>query len=165
MKIQVLTMNIEEEFSETSEFDRFREKESPTKKRHTKNRLKTDNKIMIVDDEKIFLRAAQIELESAGYNVKVVSSGNQSIKLAGDEKFAIVFTDLIMPDMSGIDVCKAIKTISPETEVVLISGHPEQIQACQADFFKAGGRDEILRKPLLEDELIQVVKKLLSENK
>lgn len=120
-------------------------------------------KILIIDDEKIFLEAHREEIEEAGHEVKIALSGKEAIALARKEKFNIVFVDLVMPEMNGVEVCKEIKKISPKTEVTLISGHPEEIRRYEIDFITAGGREEWLRKPLGEDELSNVAEKILKE--
>lgn len=120
-------------------------------------------KILIVDDEKIVLRAYVRELEKAGYEVFRAMTGQEAIEIAQKEKPDIVFTDLVMPEMNGVEVCKKIKEINPGIEVVLISGYPEEISKYGEDFWDAGGRDEILRKPLGPDELPGKAEKILKE--
>lgn len=122
-------------------------------------------KILIVDDEQIVLRGYKAELEEAGHDVKAVATGEEAVALAEKEKFDIVYVDLVMPGMNGVEVCREIKNKCPDIEVVLVSGHPTEIKQYQIPFWGAGGRDEILRKPLLEDELAQVTEKVLQELK
>jgi YesN/AraC family two-component response regulator len=120
-------------------------------------------KILIVDDEKIVLKAFSRELEHEGYTVFRAITGSEALKIAEREKPEIVFTDLVMPEMNGLEICKAIKQMLPGTEVVLISGFPEEVLKYGLDFVKAGGREEWLRKPLAADELPKAAKKLLFE--
>jgi len=122
-------------------------------------------KILIVDDEKIILKAYSRELERMGYEVYRAMNGQEAIEIAQREKPDIVFTDLIMPGMNGVEVCKKIKEMHPETEVVLVSGYPEEVVEHQMNFVGAGGREEWLRKPLGPDELPRTVKKILNEKR
>ena len=55
--------------------------------------------------------------------------------------------------------------INPDIEVVLVSGHPSEIERLLRDFLAAGGRDDLLRKPLIKDELIEVVQKIADEKR
>ena len=121
------------------------------------------NKILIVDDEKIFLMAAKRELEQAGFDVTTALSGKEAVKIVETESFDIVFTDLAMPEMNGIEVCTQIKKLSPQTKVVLLSGEPEEIQKHLLDFLNAGGTDACLRKPLFNNELAEATKKILNK--
>ena len=68
-----------------------------------------------------------------------------------------------MPDTNSVDICKEIKKVYPETEVVLVSGHPEEILKYKAQFVNAGGREEILKKPLGDKELINMTEKIMKE--
>jgi two-component system alkaline phosphatase synthesis response regulator PhoP len=121
-------------------------------------------KILLIDDEELVLAGLSEELMSAGFHVNTALNGKEAIKMVKEEKPDIIFTDLVMPGMNGVEVCKEIKEINSAIEVVLISGHPEEIEKYQMDFIVAGGRDEYLRKPLFENEVLQVTTKIL-ENK
>ncbi len=125
--------------------------------------MKTKHTILIVDDEELILRGWHHTLDSAGYKVNTALSGKEAIELAKKEKPAVVITDLIMPEMDGVEICRRIKAIYPETEIVLVSGHPEEIKKSHRAFMQAGGRDEFLRKPLFSEELIEAVEKLLGK--
>lgn len=120
-------------------------------------------KILIVDDDEIVRVALERELSEEGYEVQVAESGQEAVELARNESFDIVYTDLVMPDMNGIKVCKQIKRLSEDTEVILISGHPKEIVEHQVDFVDAGGRDKILRKPLGSGELAHTTRELIAE--
>ena len=71
--------------------------------------------------------------------------------------------NLVMPNMNGVEVCKNIKKISPDIEVVFVSGHPSELETHIVDFISSGGREEYLRKPLIENELIDAVNKIIKE--
>ena len=120
-------------------------------------------KILIVDDEKIVLKAYARELERVGYEVFRAMTGSEAIEIAKRESPDIVFTDLIMPEMNGVEICKALKGICPDAEIVLISGYPEDVVRFQIKFVDAGGREEWLRKPLSIDELPDTAKRILEE--
>ena len=123
----------------------------------------SNGKILVVDDEQIVLTAFQIELEQEGYDVTTASTGKEAIGLALKQSFDIIFTDLVMPEMNGTQLCRQIKKISPQTEVVLFSGSPYEVSLQQEEFMQAGGRDEMLRKPLEENVLAKVTGNLMKE--
>jgi len=122
-------------------------------------------KILIVDDEELILRGWKKELESEGYEVRIALNGQLAVEEAIKEKPDIVITDLIMPEMGGVEVCRKLKEMHPDTEVVFVSGHPTQTEKQIMDFIDAGGRDEYLRKPLLDDEILSVVRGIVEERK
>lgn len=101
-------------------------------------------RILIIDDERIILKAYTKELEAMGYEVHSAMSGQEAIEILQRESFDIAFTDLVMPGMNGVEICKKIKEMYPETEVVLISGYPEEVVEHQMNFVEAGGREEWL---------------------
>jgi twitching motility two-component system response regulator PilH len=120
-------------------------------------------RILIVDDEALILLGWEQSLKSAGYDVKTALNGKEALEITLEQKPDIVITDLIIPEMNGVELCRRIKTISPETEVLLISGHPEEIYNYQRDFISAGGRDAVLKKPLSVIEMIKAVETIMSE--
>lgn len=127
--------------------------------------------VLVVDDEEILLKSFQKGLGAKGYCVTIAISGKEAIGLAKKEKFDIVLTDLVMPEMDGVQVCREIKKISPETEVLLISGYPVELNKHQADFVRAGGRQEIIRKRISTSfsssiaEVAETIEKVMSETK
>ena len=127
--------------------------------------MSNKSKILIVDDEELILLAWRKELESEGYEVSTASNGKEAVDAAAKEKPDIVITDLIMPEMDGVEVCRKIKKMYPDTDVVFVSGHPKQTEKQIIDFISAGGRDEYLRKPLLENEIRDVIKGLVEDRK
>jgi len=128
-----------------------------------KNTPTSKGKVLVVDDEQIVLTAFRIELQDAGYDVRTALSGKDALAMLIKEPYEIVFTDLIMPEMNGTQLCQQIKRISPQTEVVLFSGNPYEVAQQQEAFMASGGRDELLRKPLEEDILITVTENLIKE--
>ena len=113
--------------------------------------------ILIVDDEAVIAISWEYLLKDEGYKVKTALNGKEAIETLNDMRPDIVFTDLFMPGMDGIELCKRIKAIYPETEVVLISGNPHQGQDVQKDFINAGGIGDILIKPVSVETLIEII--------
>lgn len=120
-------------------------------------------RVLIVDDEEVILQSWENVLASAGYDVETALSGHEAVEIVHKQKPHIVITDLIMPDMNGIELCKRIKEMNPKTEVVLLSGHPDTVDKYQKDFVSAGGRDGILMKPLFISEIIKAVATIMNE--
>lgn len=118
-------------------------------------------KILIVDDVEIVCIHLVEELKENGYEASSALSGKKAIEKARKENFDIVFVDLIMPEMDGVETCWEIKKVNPKTEIILFSAHPTELELKKNAFIKAGGRDEFLRKPLLGGEVLQIVEKLL----
>ena len=118
-------------------------------------------RILIVDDNELIGIAFAEALRDAGYQTHAEQSALEAVRMAAQCPFDVVFTDLLMPEMSGVEVCQAIKRACPQTQVVLISGHPEAARAQRAAFLSAGGHAEILHKPIGIDTLLDVTQRLV----
>ncbi len=123
------------------------------------------SKILIVDDEELILIGWKYTLRSAGYHVKTALNGKDALNIVKNEKPDIVITDLIMSEMNGVEICKAIKNESPEIDVILVSGHPDETKRFQQEFVEAGGSQEILKKPLSKEEIINAIESIESKNR
>lgn len=121
-------------------------------------------KIMVVDDEKVVCTAFEKQLGSAGYEVKGFLSGKDAIEAAKNEHFDMAYVDLWMPGLSGVETCKRLKKVSPNLEVVLISGRPDGFSGKEGEFVKVGGLDFFLYKPFSEGQLLDVTRKVLKED-
>ena len=120
-------------------------------------------KILVVDDEKIVLRASVKELEKAGYIVFTAINEDEALNIVRAEKPDLVFADLVMQGTNGVEVCKKVKKILPATIVMLISGYPGEIVKYLDEFIAAGGVETWLRKPLQADELTRAAGVLLGK--
>jgi DNA-binding NtrC family response regulator len=117
--------------------------------------MKNDKfRILVVDDEdSIRNRCVQL-LQRKDYNVRGVNDGEQALFLITKDRFSLVFTDIRMPGLNGIDLLERIKEISPDTEVVMITGYGTVENAVEA--IKLGAYDYIT-KPFDMDKLLKVV--------
>lgn len=123
--------------------------------------MATQIRVLIVDDEEIVIRGIKKGLEHSGFFVKAIIGGEAAIDLVKKESFDVVLVDLVMPGMNGVETCKGIKELSPKTEVLLLSGYPQEIEKLQQSFIDAGGTDLFLRKPLMADEVRDAINKVL----
>jgi two-component system, cell cycle response regulator CpdR len=123
--------------------------------------MPTPIRILIVDDNDLIGMAFAEALTDAGYQAHMEQSALEAVQMATQCPFDIVFTDLLMPEMSGVDVCEAIKRACPQTQVVLISGHPEAVRTQRAAFLHAGGYAEVLHKPITIATLLDVTQRLV----
>ncbi|MBI2472370.1 MAG: sigma-54-dependent Fis family transcriptional regulator [Planctomycetes bacterium] len=116
-------------------------------------------KILVVDDDLAMGEMCKELLKSRGYTSEVVVSGKDAIeKVSMDGLYAIVLTDLVMPDMDGIEVLKKIKQQNPQMDVVVMTSYGTVANA--VDAMKLGASDYIT-KPFKRDELIVVIEKIL----
>jgi CheY-like chemotaxis protein len=91
-------------------------------------------RILIVDDDPVLLRSLHDTLEADGHSVVSANGGREGIDLfraarGGKESFAVVVTDLGMPFVDGRQVASAVKAMSPNTSVIMITGWGQRIVA------------------------------------
>lgn len=116
-------------------------------------------KILVVDDD-FAMRAALAEsLESCGFDVEMAEDGSVAVKKFRKGNFALVVTDLKMPNMGGMELLKAVKKISPAMPVILVSGYGTVQNAVEA---MKEGAAEFLLKPFSLEELEKKVKAVLA---
>ena len=80
-------------------------------------------KILCVDDEQVILDSFRKILVLDGYSIDTVETGQEALGLVQKHHYDFVFTDLKMPQMSGEDVCKAVKHLRPDIDVIVITGY------------------------------------------
>jgi len=114
-------------------------------------------KVLIVDDEEIVVQGIKKGLNSSKFDVQTILGGQHAIDLLKKEFFDVVFVDLIMPGLNGVETCAGVKKVSPKTRVLLLSGFPKEIEKYSMAFLEAGGRDLFLRKPLMADEVADAI--------
>lgn len=114
--------------------------------------------VLIVDDEKITLRALREEFSNAGYAVTAVTDGETACSLIPQRKFNLVLLDMQLPGKSGLEVLKECHLKSPDTIVIMITAFASVENAVAA--MQAGASDYIT-KPYDIDDMLAKVEKLL----
>ena len=107
-------------------------------------------KILLVDDEEGIRTVLGITLADYGYEVLKAAGGGEALRLFRDQKPGIVLTDIKMPGMDGIQVLRKIKEESPDTEVIMITGHGDMELAIES--LKCNATD-FITKPINDDAL------------
>ena len=79
--------------------------------------------ILIIDDEPVIRDLLFDVLSRKGYKVDTAEDGTVGLKKAKEKRYTVVFTDIRMPGMNGVEVYKRLKTISPESRVIVMTGY------------------------------------------
>jgi two-component system, cell cycle response regulator len=101
--------------------------------------------ILVVDDEAPVRHFLKVLLERLGYRVDTATGGPDALRKTAKVNYDVVLTDLIMPRMDGLEVIRRVKEISPETEVVMITGYPSSETIVAAT--RAGALDYLPKSP------------------
>lgn len=118
--------------------------------------------ILFVDDDRTILELVRQYLFEVGYGVEVVDNGVKALEMIKGRPFEIVFTDIKMPDIDGLELLLAIKEYRPETEVIIVTGHGSMESAIQA--MKYGSYD-YLQKPFKLNVLKILIDRIIEEKR
>ncbi len=102
-------------------------------------------KVLVVDDDPAVRKSFDRVLSGKGYAVITAESGEEALRKLNEEKYDIVYSDIRMPGMNGLEVAENIKARRPWTPVVIITGYGTDIAEERA---KAAGVSKFLHKPL-----------------
>jgi CheY-like chemotaxis protein len=107
--------------------------------------------ILIVDDEPVVRALLLVALEPAGSRLVEAADGSEALEVAWREHPDVVVLDVGLPKLSGIDVCRALKTNPSPPHVVLITGdaHADELAEC--------GADSVMAKPFRPTDLLDEV--------
>jgi two-component system KDP operon response regulator KdpE len=133
--------------------------------------METKQRILVVDDEPQITRVLRRSLISQGYDVHIASDGESALQTFGDWPPDLVVTDLAMPNMNGLELCRKLRAISKVPIIVLSVRGEEKTKVealdCGADDYvtKPFGMDELLariratlrRAPALQDESSKIL--------
>lgn len=114
-------------------------------------------KILIVDDEIGIVEEIKSFLLEEGYQVRTADTAKEGIRAVDEFRPDVIFIDIKLPDISGIEVLKAVKEKSPKTKVVIITGYVDQNVM---DETEAIGRDAFLQKPFDLVKIIEEIERL-----
>lgn len=108
-----------------------------------------NRKILIVDDEQAVRSSLKVFLERNGFPVEEAENGLEAQKLLKEDEFFLVFTDITMPHLDGLELLMHIRSLEREIEVVVITGHMNIDYAIEA--IKKGAFDYLKKPFMLQD--------------
>jgi len=118
-------------------------------------------RILVVDDERVIADTLGVILRQAGFAVDVAYSGTEGVERARSIRPSLILSDVVMPDMNGIEMAIRVSKEQPDCRILLFSG-----QAASADLLNSArsqGYDfHIIAKPVHPQDLIQYIRKSVS---
>ena len=113
--------------------------------------------ILVVDDEPVFIEALTISLEREGFGVIAAADGPAALKAISEKDPDLILLDVMLPGMSGIDVCREIRK-SSSVPVIMVTAKGEEIDAVVG---LEVGADDYITKPYRLRELIARIRAIL----
>lgn len=117
-----------------------------------------NNKILILDDEDPIRQFMKINLDYQGFETVEASTGEEALKVFDEEKPAVAILDIMLPGISGYEVCETIRDKSPMTGIIMVSAKSQDIDKILG---LEKGADDYIIKPFNPQELILRVKSLM----
>lgn len=119
-----------------------------------------ERKILVVDDDESILQVFEYGLADAGYKTVLVTSGFEAIEKVKKEKFDLMFLDVRMPRMNGVETFRMIKKIAPDAKAVMMTGY--RVDALLKEAFEMGAH-ACIYKPFEMEEIVSIIKKIFEE--
>lgn len=119
-------------------------------------------RILIAEDEADLRKICALILKRAGYDPVAVEDGQQAVERARQESFDLLLTDIKMPRLSGLDACRAIRSLNPDLPIVIMTGYGTIESAIDAVRL---GVSEFLLKPFRPDDLEAAVGRALAKKR
>ena len=111
--------------------------------------------ILIVEDEAGIVQFLQQGLEEEGYQITTASDGLKGFELTQNGNFDLILLDWMLPKMTGLELCKAIRLKNSETPILFLTAKDTIQETIEG--LKAGANDYI-KKPFSFDELVERIK-------
>jgi DNA-binding NtrC family response regulator len=122
---------------------------------HWRNmKMKEKLDILLVDDETIVLQRLKPALSKIGCNVETFEDAKEALKRIDAKVFDIVVTDIMMPEVNGIELLEYIQKKSDRTKVIMITGYATEALAREA---MSKGAFDIIAKPFRPDDLRNMI--------
>jgi diguanylate cyclase (GGDEF)-like protein len=119
-------------------------------------------RILIVEDDSFFREVFADLLKEDGYSVDVASSGESALEMIALKEYQLVVTDLVMQNISGLDILSKVKQMDSTIDVIMVTGHANMETAIFA--LKNGAKDYLV-KPINHDEFKHTVAKCMEQRR
>ena len=121
--------------------------------------MDTGGHILIIDDEATLRQMMARTLQRAGYEVTTAANGKEGIAFASEQSFDLIYLDIRMPDLNGLEVLKTVHEKFPDLPVILFTAQPDLHSAVEA--LRRGATDYLL-KPLRPQTVITRTQTILA---
>ena len=120
----------------------------------------TQYRVLLVDDEELFLTALAQRMAKRGYDVATAENGTVALEMAAARDFDVIVLDLAMPGIDGIETLKKLRVADPDIQIILLTGHATVSAGVEA--MKLGAMD-FLEKPADFKDLLAKIEEAAAE--
>lgn len=120
-------------------------------------------RILIVDDNDALRRLLALVLVDAGYEVEEAKDGREAMRLHRREPVAVVITDILMPEMDGIELLRELRRESPAPRCIAVTGVDRVEHAMYLKVAERLGASRVLLKPFTNAALLAAVEEVLAK--
>jgi len=114
--------------------------------------------ILVVDDDSDVLEMADCFFREAGVDVHCAENGAEALEKIQKKHFAVMLTDFNMPGMNGLELTEKVRSIAPQVQIIMATGHPSPELS---DLAMQAGITTVLAKPVQLDALLCLVKEAI----
>ena len=118
-------------------------------------------RVLLVDDDELLRSMLRTLLERFGHDVVTATNGHDAIVRHREQSVDLVITDIIMPDMEGIELIRALRHDDPAMKIIAMSGGGRAGANDYLDLAKQLGAEQILSKPFSQQELRDAITAVL----
>ncbi len=119
-------------------------------------------RILLIDDEELVLFTLRVALEAAGHTVVEAGNGLQGIASRERQYFDLIVTDILMPEMDGVQAIKKLKQLYPRQKIIAIAGGGRVRREGRLEFARKVGAEAIIEKPFSDEEFLATVNQCLA---
>lgn len=122
---------------------------------------KVMKRILVIDDEEAIRKSFILALEDTGYLVDTAASGEEGVRMEGEENYDLIFLDLKMPGLNGVETLRGLRKIDADVPVYIITAFYEEFFEELKDVERDGVEFELLRKPFSSEQILLTVESVL----
>jgi len=119
--------------------------------------------ILVIDDEKAIRNSFALTFEESEYMIDTAESGEKGIEITQKKKYDLIFLDLKMPGMDGVETLRKLRETDKDTPIYIITAFHQEF----LDKLKVAEEDgvdfEVIRKPVDSEQLTHIVKGILDK--
>jgi len=119
-------------------------------------------RVLVIEDDGDFRNTLTAMLRSADHEVQSVSNGREALELLASATYDLLITDILMPEVDGIELLTAMRKMSSRLPVIAISGGGSMPASLALSLSTSLGASAVLFKPFYAQELLETVDRVLS---